>query len=1436
MLALGEKTRTVVLISPGVLLEGKAEEIAATLEGNYLEVKAKKQMYLSPTHVTSFFGYLPKESLDAATDAWTKGLSEVLIVEHLDGDVISRMSELVSGTFAAAYGEGGVYSSAGPWESLRDMEFFFPHLDAMPVERTLAIVKPDGLMKGLMGGKSLEQTIQEGISAAGLFIVGKKHMVLTDAQAQVLCEDVKGTEDHKGAIGVLMQAGVVAMCVEGRGAIGKLLLLCGPAHAGYSKEVAPTTFRAQWGTDSTSNAVHASSSLEAAERELSCLFPEGSLQLQRTLCMVKPHAMSDMLPIKAAIQDAGFTVLKEKHTVLTLARAKEFYQALSEDELDAKAEESSAGTSCVLVLCRLEAVSIWQQLMGPESGAKALSPFSVRARFGDSVYGSASAKSAARDVRFFFPEMGADPVPGEEDIRDFLFRKSAAASMELKNMSSVESTDYTVDPTLMQLISDGLLSLCKARPKGLQAVDWFRTWLLENNPNNVSAEKISFSPPARTKRYVENGVNEDGLPYSVEAPPPKDVAADGAGDEQDAATDFATPPFVVFVLGDPTPCKRLSDELNLVYLDAVAMLQEEVAAETWVGSLIAEHFEKKETVPDSVIIKMLKEAMKKNIDTNRFLISGFPCTAEQAVMFEQEVAPIAFAIHLAAGETATGVQQVVEYYSPIGKARVVEAKEDAEAMYAEVKALFNCRFLYLCGPPGTPLATVASRLETKYGYSAIDVTALLASFAETDEPDAAKVKTAMAKGKPVDASIACPLVLAEIYRDLALGVHNFVICDFPQTLKQLEFLEYRIPCTSKPLLLDLTRADAEDVLATMSSGGPYAAQAEAKLAAFFASEMQVTLKSLPGLVKVPISLAEIEGRNFGAGPSTAEGLGEQLVDAVWAKVGETVAPGLTLCVGLPCSGTDVLAPLVAGMAHNTCAIDCAQLCAKEAERRTDIGLKMQAMMSEGEAIPLSMTIELLKDVLNLTCSDNVVVENCPLDAAQIGQLSSEFRIDKVLHVSGTDAANAAFKEEFFGKCKGDGAKEEFAMQQEKLAGVVAHFSRLGKVDRLEVSEKPTKETLQALIDQATMPSFVVVTGLSTQVTPKLAGLIASYAGAPDAVTVDAVPLAETPADTCARLKKFADASKSSLLILDRYLLGEEMAAEFVGMFGAPKLVVDVTCPKEFTDAEFAAAHEDMDEEAQAAAIEKDGLANEGALKAFGELCPAVIMKLDMAAMKASPEEPLKVAGEMMDIVKGKLLPKVYVILAPQGKADFAGAVATRICTAAKEGARPAKLIAVDTAELFKPGTHGPAIEEALHRGASTSASRDCVPAQLWVNMFSEAFAMSASPMGPFVITGFPSASAKIGGATISDQLCLLERVAILGGVLNVRLSSESFASCVSKDAAEWGAFSSLDSEVQDHIQKQFDKELICECSIDKPCSTEAAAAKVCKEFLESLSK
>merc|ERR1719362_2476641 len=99
--------------------------------------------------------------------------------------------------------------------------------------------------------------------------------------------------------------------------------------------------------------------------------------------------------------------------------------------------------------------------------------------------------------------------------------------------------------------------------------------------------------------------------------------------------------------------------------------------------------------------------------------------------------------------------------------------------------------------------------------------------------------------------------------------------------------------------------------------------------AFFGAEMQKTLAALKDLVKIPCSLAESDSVDKGGGPSTSDGLEQQLVDATWGKVCDKVKPVLTIVLGLPGSGTDVLASLLAKMAPNTYAIDCDLLLDRE---------------------------------------------------------------------------------------------------------------------------------------------------------------------------------------------------------------------------------------------------------------------------------------------------------------------------------------------------------------------------------------------------------------------------------------------------------------------------------------------------------------------------
>ena len=664
-------------------------------------------------------------------------------------------------------------------------------------------------------------------------------------------------------------------------------------------------------------------------------------------------------------------------------------------------KEACSGPCCAMVLCRLEAVTVLKQLMGNASvkDARKSRPGSLRARFGrdgqrNAVHGSESLKDAVQEIRFFFPEMGVDPLPDDNEVRDFIFRKSARASMDLQTLSDAQATDFELDPTLQQLISNGLIGLCKVKPQGLAAVKWLANWLSENNPNN-HAPKASFDPPTRTSQYVESGVNGDGMQFVVEAPvpaaPSKPIVEVTEEDlkKEPGESDLKTPPFVVFVAGGPgcgkgTQCVRIKEEFNLIHLSTGDLMRAEVKAGSYLGGEIEKHMSAGTLVPDDIVLALLKKAMIKNQDTNRFLLDGFPRAVEQAQRFEREIAEVSFMLYLEAshetmmqrikGRAASNPGRVDDndetvrkrlevfdqqtlplcnYYGPIGKLRKANAEKSPDEVFAEVKRYFSCRFLYLLGPPGAPVDQMADKLEKQYGYSAINLTALLKSYADSNEADAPAVKKAMLAGKPVEASIACPLILSEIYRDMALGVQNFVLSDFPQSLKQAQFLEYRVSSITRTLVLDFSRADAADLAATMSSKDTL--ELELRSNSFFGQETSEMLTALKA-ERIPYSLSEMQ---------TAS----SVVDGTWKKLSEQVLPSLTVVLGLPGSGTDVLANLLAQSSPNFEAVDCNELLDKELERQTEMGLAMHNMLAKGQVVPLSMTLELLKGVANLTCSE-----------------------------------------------------------------------------------------------------------------------------------------------------------------------------------------------------------------------------------------------------------------------------------------------------------------------------------------------------------------------------------------------------------------------------------------------------------------------------------
>ncbi len=131
------------------------------------------------------------------------------------------------------------------------------------VERTLILLKPDAVQRGLIG------EIIGRIERRGLKIVGMKMMRVTPELAERHYGEHKGKPFYEPLVRFITSAPIVAMVVEGPQAISVMRAMMGKTDA---KQADPGTIRGDYGLSNRHNLMHGSDSPESAEREIALFF------------------------------------------------------------------------------------------------------------------------------------------------------------------------------------------------------------------------------------------------------------------------------------------------------------------------------------------------------------------------------------------------------------------------------------------------------------------------------------------------------------------------------------------------------------------------------------------------------------------------------------------------------------------------------------------------------------------------------------------------------------------------------------------------------------------------------------------------------------------------------------------------------------------------------------------------------------------------------------------------------------------------------------------------------------------------------------------------------------------------------------------------------------------------------------------------------------
>jgi nucleoside-diphosphate kinase len=131
------------------------------------------------------------------------------------------------------------------------------------VERTLVLIKPDAMQRGLAG------EIIARLERRGLKITGMRLLKVSRPLAQKHYAEHKGKAFYPGLVDYITSSPILAAVFEGNDAIRAVRQTFG---ATDPKEAAPGSVRADYGIDKGRNLTHASDSPAAAKREIELFF------------------------------------------------------------------------------------------------------------------------------------------------------------------------------------------------------------------------------------------------------------------------------------------------------------------------------------------------------------------------------------------------------------------------------------------------------------------------------------------------------------------------------------------------------------------------------------------------------------------------------------------------------------------------------------------------------------------------------------------------------------------------------------------------------------------------------------------------------------------------------------------------------------------------------------------------------------------------------------------------------------------------------------------------------------------------------------------------------------------------------------------------------------------------------------------------------------
>ncbi|MCE4623773.1 MAG: nucleoside-diphosphate kinase [Caldisphaeraceae archaeon] len=136
------------------------------------------------------------------------------------------------------------------------------------IERTLLLVKPDGVRRGLIG------EVISRLERKGFKIVALKMVMMSKEVAEEFYSVHKDKPFYKDLVEFITSGPIVGIIIEGDSAISVARTIIGATDA---RKAQPGTIRGDFGLSIQENVVHASDSLESYNREYKIIFRDDEI-------------------------------------------------------------------------------------------------------------------------------------------------------------------------------------------------------------------------------------------------------------------------------------------------------------------------------------------------------------------------------------------------------------------------------------------------------------------------------------------------------------------------------------------------------------------------------------------------------------------------------------------------------------------------------------------------------------------------------------------------------------------------------------------------------------------------------------------------------------------------------------------------------------------------------------------------------------------------------------------------------------------------------------------------------------------------------------------------------------------------------------------------------------------------------------------------------